>query len=160
MNIELIEFTVEYVEKLLCFINELARHQNLHSEVTVNSEILNDFLLNKKGNVNIYLIKESDSGVIIGYLVYFLNFSTFEGKHGIFVEDIYISPGYRNKGYGSEIFTFLAGIAKSNGYSRIEWCSLESNKSAIEFYKGIGARILKGRYVLRIDNAQINNLAR
>lgn len=160
MKIELIKCNKNHIDKLFYFINELAKHQNSQDEVKLDKKRLMHFFPNQHGNINVYLIKEKSTKAIIGYLVYFLNFSTFEWKHGIFVEDIYISPEYRSKGYGRDVFTLLARIAKENDYSRIEWCSVKTNKRAIDFYKSIGAKILHGKYLLRMDSRQIDDFAK
>jgi len=137
-NFDLIRVTDKEIPDLLSLIKGIAEFEKLLHEVTATEELLSKTLLDEKRNsTEAYLIKINEE--IIGYTLFFHNYSTFLGKKGIYIEDIYIIPEHRSKGYGKEVFKFIAKIAKDRDYGRIEWSVLNWNKPAINFYDGIGA---------------------
>jgi len=137
-NFDLIRVTDKEIPDLLSLIKGIAEFEKLLHEVTATEELLSKTLLDEKRNsTEAYLIKINEE--IIGYTLFFHNYSTFLGKKGIYIEDIYIIPEHRSKGYGKEVFKFIAKIAKDRDCGRIEWSVLNWNKPAINFYDGIGA---------------------
>lgn len=100
-----------------------------------------------------------DDGIEVGFALFFHNFSTFLGKAGIYLEDLYVKPEYRGKGYGKALIKKLASIAVERGCGRFEWWCLDWNKSSIDFYLSLGAEPMNGWTVFRISGSTLENLA-
>ncbi|KPI53472.1 GNAT family acetyltransferase [Clostridioides difficile] len=142
---------------ILNFIKELASYENLLDEVIATEEILNEWIfVKKKAEV---LIGEYDNEAI-GFALFFHNFSTFLGRAGIYLEDLYIKPEFRGKGYGKTFLKKLANIAIERGCGRLEWWCLDSNKPSIDFYLSMGAEPMEDWTVYRIAGDTLNNLAK
>jgi len=97
---------------------------------------------------------------VVGYALYFLNFSTWEGVHGIYLEDLYVRPDQRGSGLGRELLLELAGIAERNGYARVEWSVLDWNAPSIAFYESLGAAPMAGWTVYRLTGPALRAAAR
>lgn len=135
-NINLRKVTEDDVDLILEFIMEIAEYEKMSdSVIATREEIYESIFKRKEAEV---LIVEKDNKDI-GYVVYFFNYSTFIGRAGFYLEDIYIKPEYRGNGYGKEIFKYLTKIAYEKGCHRMEWSCLNWNKPSIEFYKNLGA---------------------
>ncbi|MBP1917782.1 GNAT family N-acetyltransferase [Youngiibacter multivorans] len=133
---------------ILEFIKELAEYENLSSEVVATPEILKEWLFVKeKAEV---IICEVD-GSPAGFALFFHNFSTFLGRAGIYLEDLYIRPEYRGSGFGKAFMRKLAGIAVERGCGRFEWSCLDWNRRSIDFYMSLGARPLSDWTGYRLD---------
>lgn len=142
---------------ILNFIKELASYENLLDEVVATEEILNEWLfVKKKAEV---LIGEYDNKAI-GFALFFHNFSTFLGRAGIYLEDLYVKPEFRGKGHGKAFLKKLASIAIERGCGRLEWWCLDWNKPSIDFYISMGAEPMKDWTVYRIAGDTLNNLAK
>ena len=100
-----------------------------------------------------------DGEVVVGYALYFLNFSTWEGVHGIYLEDLYVRPEQRGSGLGRELLTALAGIAVDRGYARVEWWVLDWNAPSIAFYESLGAVAMDGWTVFRLTGPALRTAA-
>jgi GNAT superfamily N-acetyltransferase len=100
-----------------------------------------------------------DQQVVVGYALYFLNFSTWEGVHGIYLEDLYVRPDRRGSGLGRALLTSLAGIANDRGYARVEWSVLDWNAPSIAFYRSLGAEPMDGWTVFRLDGPALRRAA-
>lgn len=98
-------------------------------------------------------------GKVIGYVSYFYNFSTFVGREGLYLEDIFIKPEFRGKGIGKELFKVLGKLAKENGCKRMEWTCLNWNKPSINFYKSLGAIAMDEWTTYRLRESEIDNLS-
>ena len=98
-------------------------------------------------------------GVVIGYAICMFNFSTFLGKQGLYLEDLYVAEKHRNQGVGSALLAAVARFAENKGCKRIEWCALTWNQNAIELYEKLGARKLEEFYYFRLENKHITSLA-
>lgn len=141
---------------ILTFIRELADYEKLLDYVVATEEILhNSIFLEKKAQVVIAELNETP----IGFALFFNNFSTFLGRPGLYLEDLYIKPEYRNRGYGKKLFEYLAHLAVENNWGRFEWWCLDWNKPSIEFYKKMGAVPMDEWTVYRIDGDNLKNLA-
>jgi GNAT superfamily N-acetyltransferase len=123
--------TKEDVFAILNLIKGIAEYEKLLHEVTATEEILYDSLFIKKAAE--VLLGEKD-GKIIGFALFFHNFSTFTGKRGLYLEDLYVLPEYRHQGYGKQFFSELKKIAKERNCGRMEWICLDWNAPAIKFY--------------------------
>lgn len=126
----------EDVSIVLSLIKELAAYEKMSDEVVATEALLSQWLFEKK--IAEVMLLESENR-IIGFALYFYNYSTFVGRGGIYLEDIYIQPAYRGRGYGKSVFYHLAKIAREQGLGRIEWSCLNWNTPSIEFYHSLGA---------------------
>ena len=137
------------VPLILTMIRELASYEGLLSEVTATEEILRKNLFERRMAEVVFPVLD---GREIGFALFFHNFSTFLGKPGLYIEDLYISPEYRGMGYGKALIDHLRSIAEERGCGRIEWWCLDENTDAIGFYvKGLKARAMSEWTVYRIE---------
>jgi len=152
-----IRFAEEEDTKLILdFIKELANYEKLLNEVVATEEILFDSLfVQKKAEV---IIGEYD-GKPVGFALFFHNFSTFLGKPGIYLEDLYIKPEMRGKGLGKIFLSYLGKLALERNCGRLEWWCIDWNEPSIEFYRGMGAKAMDEWTVYRVDNVALSNLA-
>jgi GNAT superfamily N-acetyltransferase len=104
------------------------------------------------------MVAEAD-GAVVGYALYFLNFSTWEGVHGIYLEDLYVQPEQRGSGLGKALLTALAEIAVSRGYARVEWWVLDWNQPSIDFYRRLGAIPMDEWTVFRLTGDALRQAA-
>ncbi|MDO9679745.1 MAG: GNAT family N-acetyltransferase [Bacteroidales bacterium] len=139
------------------FICDLADYEKLRHDVTATPEILHESIFVKKQAE--VLIAELD-GVPVGFALYFHNFSTFKGKACLYLEDIFIKPQYRGKGFGKAIFNRLAQIAVERGCDRFDWAVLDWNEPSINFYKSLGAFPMDDWTVFRLTGDALKNVAR
>ena len=128
--------SVEDCALILKFIKELAHYEKLEHEVTATEEILKEWIFEKK---KCEVLIASENNIEIGYALFFHNFSTFLGKAGIYLEDLYINPDYRGLGYGKKLLKEVAKIAVERGCERLDWQCLNWNKSSIDFYLSLNA---------------------
>jgi GNAT superfamily N-acetyltransferase len=133
---------------VLSFIRELAVYEKMIDEVVVTEDLLYDQLLVKKLSACVLAFEDN---VPVGFALYFFNFSTFLGKNGLYLEDLFVRPAFRGKGYGKKLLFHLADIAKQRNCGRMEWSVLNWNTPAIDFYKSIGAKPMDGWTVFRLD---------
>lgn len=146
----------EDTAKILFFIKELASYEKMIDEVVATEETLNEWLFEKNKAEVIFAAKD---GKEIGFALFFHNFSTFLGRSGIYLEDLYVMPEYRGKGYGKAILRELARIAIERGCGRLEWWCLDWNKPSIQFYVSLGAEPMKEWTVYRIAGNTLKKLA-
>jgi GNAT superfamily N-acetyltransferase len=146
------------VPLLFDLIQELASYEKLADKVAGSAETLRHSLFEQKA-AEALLIETAD-GEAVGYAIFFTNFSTFECKPGIWLEDVYVRPEHRRGGIGLAVMEHLARIAEQREYVRLEWCALEWNEPALDFYAGIGARRLDDWRMLRLERDGIARLAR
>jgi GNAT superfamily N-acetyltransferase len=133
---------------ILSFIKELAEYEKLSDQVKVTEELLKESLFSKNGFVEV-LIAEYD-GEPAGQALFFHNFSTFVGRPGIYLEDLYVRPKLRGKGIGKALLQSLINLAKERNCGRVEWAVLDWNKPSINFYKSIGARPMDEWIIFRL----------
>lgn len=158
MNFEIKPATLNDVPLILHFIKELAEYEKLLDEVTATEEILKESLFGEK----------SSAEVLIGYLdhqpvsiaIFFHNFSTFLGRPGIYLEDLFVRPSARGKGVGKKMLVHLAKLAKERQCGRLEWWVLDWNEPAIEFYKSLGAKPMDEWTVFRVTGPALEKLAK
>jgi GNAT superfamily N-acetyltransferase len=155
------KFTVRFAEEkdteaILAMVRELAAYEKLLDKVEANDTILRDSLFKRR--VAEAVIAEQQ-GKPVGYAVFFSNFSTFKGKAGLFVEDIYVKPELRRNGLGRQLLAFIARIAVERGCERLEWTCLDWNKPSISFYNSVGAKPLEKWIMFRLADADLRNLA-
>ena len=142
---------------ILMFIKELAEYERLAHEVEATEEILAETLFGERQYAEVVLAFLADKPV--GYALYFHSFSTFLGRPGVYLEDLYVRPSERGKGFGKALLAHLAAIAKERNCGRLEWAVLNWNEPAIGFYKSLGAEPLNSWTVFRVTGDSLNKLA-
>ena len=144
------------VQLILEFIRELAVYEKMLDQVVVTPDMLHTQLFVKETS---FCLLAFEDDMPVGFALYFFNFSTFVGKNGLYLEDLFIRPEYRAKGYGKKLLQYLIDIARQTDCGRMEWAVLDWNTPAIEFYKKLGAVSMDEWTVFRLDmmNLQENN---
>lgn len=137
-------------------IRQLAVYEKLEHEVVTDAEELAENIFDRKTAE--VLIAEEDKKPV-GFALYFYNFSTFVGKPGLYLEDLFVEPEYRGKGYGKKLLVELANIAREKNCGRMEWSVLDWNEPSIRFYKSLGAKPMEEWTVYRLTQTEIENLA-
>ena len=141
---------------ILNFIKELADYEHMLDQVVADEATLADQLFQKK---NAEVLFALENGREVGFALFFHNFSTFLGRSGLYLEDLYVRPDCRGKGYGKAILQKLASIAVERGCGRLEWWCLDWNKPRIDFYLSLGAEPISGWTVYRLTGDTLKNLA-
>ncbi len=149
--------TIEDVPLILTFIKELADYEKLLHEVVATEDTLRNTLFGASSCAEVVIGYYDD--MPISFALFFHNFSTFLGKSGIYLEDLYVKPAMRGNGFGKKMLAFLAQLAKERNCGRLEWWVLDWNEEAITFYKRIGAKPMDGWTVYRVDGDALENLA-
>ena len=148
---------VEDVPIILGLIRDLATYERAPHEVTATEEQLVDVLFGERPAAEVLLAFEGESPV--GFAVFFHNFSTWLGRPGLYLEDLFVKPENRGKGYGRALLVELAKIARERGCGRMEWAVLDWNESAIKFYRSLGAKPMDEWTVFRLTRHGIGSLA-
>ncbi len=141
---------------ILQFIRELADYEKMLDEVVADEQTLEEWIFDKQKAEVLFLLEE---GREVGFALFFHNFSTFLGRAGIYLEDVYVRPECRGKGYGKAILKKLAAIAAERGCGRLEWWCLDWNKPSIDFYLSLGAEAMSDWTVYRIAGDTLKKLA-
>ena len=141
---------------ILQFIKELANYEKMLDEVVADEATLEMWIFDKQKAEVIFALED---GKEIGFALFFHNFSTFLGRAGIYLEDLYVRPECRGKGYGKAILKKLAQIAVERGCGRLEWWCLDWNKPSIDFYVSLGAEPMSDWTVYRITGDTLTKLA-
>ncbi len=149
--------TEQDVPVLLEFIRELAQYERLTHLLSVTGAQLAPELFGESAHVEALL--GHCGGEPAAFAVYFHNFSTFLGRKGLYLEDLYVRPAYRRRGYGRAMLVELARIAHERGCGRFEWTVLDWNKPAIDFYRSLGADLLEDWRICRVTGAALQRLA-
>ena len=134
------EATVDDVDSLLELVHDLARYERSAGSVRMDAEQLRAALFGPAPTVFAHVAEED--GVVVGMAIWFLTFSTWTGRNGIHLEDLFVRPEARSSGVGRALLTELASIARRSGYGRVEWSVLDWNEPAIGFYRSLGAEPL------------------
>ena len=142
---------------VLEFIKAIAIYENMLDEVVNTEEMIKEIVFGK-GNAEVIFVLEGEKEV--GFALFFHNYSTFVGKAGIHLEDLFVLPEYRGKGYGKALFLEVARIAKERGCGRMEWTCLDWNRPSIDFYLSMGAIPMEEWTIYRLTSDQIDNLLR
>ena len=156
-NVAIRPATIGDVPIILELIRDLATYERAPHDVTATEEQLTDVLFGEKRAAEVLLAFEGDTP--IGFAVFFHNFSTWLGRPGLYLEDLFVRPEHRGKGYGRALLVYLAGIARDRGCGRMEWAVLDWNAPAIDFYKKLGAAPLEEWKIFRLTNDGIAKLA-
>lgn len=148
---------VEDVPIILQLIRDLATYERAPNDVTATEEQLVEVLFGSRPSAEVLLALEADTAV--GFAVFFHNFSTWLGRPGLYLEDLFVKPEMRGKGYGRALLVRLAKIARERGCGRMEWAVLDWNDPAIQFYRKLGAKPLDEWTVFRLTGEGIAKLA-
>lgn len=148
--------TEKDVPLILKFIKGIAEYEKMLDEVETTEELLHEYLFEKQRAEVIFAIVDN---VEVGFALFFHNFSTFVGKSGLYLEDIFVWPQYRGKGYGKAIFKQLVKIANERDCGRMEWVCLNWNQPSIDFYLSLNAKPLDEWTTYRLDKEGLKALA-
>ena len=140
---------------ILSFIKKLAEYEKLNHEVSATEEILDHSLFGESRHAE--CIIGYFGGEPVGFALFFHNFSTFKGKAGLYLEDIFVIPEMRGKGFGRKLFAYVAEIAVQRDCPRLEWSVLDWNKPAIDFYLDLGAVALNDWTTFRLSGKSLKN---
>ncbi len=144
------------VNTILGFIEKLAEYENMADDVVATPELLKEWIFEKK---KAEVILAVENGKEVGFALFFHNFSTFLGRAGIYLEDLFVLPEYRGNGYGKALLKKLASIAVERGCGRLEWCCLDWNKPSIDFYLSLGAKPLDDWTIYRMTGEGLKSFA-
>ena len=155
--LRIVPATRQDVPLIITLIKELAEYERLPHEVVATEEILEETLFGQRPAAEVLLAHAG--GEPAGYALYFHSFSTFLGRPGLYLEDIYVRPPLRGKGIGKQLLARLAQIAIERKCGRMEWAVLNWNEPSINFYKSLGARPMDEWTVYRLTSSQLQRLA-
>ncbi|MFO7340735.1 MAG: GNAT family N-acetyltransferase [Lysobacteraceae bacterium] len=145
------------VPAILELIRSLAEYERLAHEMVATAADLEAALFGPRPAAEVVLA-ECD-GQVAGFALFFVSFSTFLGRPGLYLEDLFVRPDFRGRGIGRRLMTRLAALAVERGYGRFEWSVLDWNRPAIDFYRSLGARPMDGWTVQRVDGEALRALA-
>lgn len=141
---------------ILQFIKELADYEKMLNEVVADEKTLEEWIFDKQKAEVIFAVEDDTE---VGFALFFHNFSTFLGRAGIYLEDLYVNPEFRRKGYGKALLKKLAQIAVERGCGRLEWWCLDRNTPSVDFYLSMEAEAMKDWTVYRIAGDTLTSLA-
>lgn len=147
----------EDTPKILRFIRALAEYEKLSGEVVATEALLEEWIFDKGKAEVIFAVED---GKELGFALFFHNFSTFLGRAGIYLEDLFVLPEYRGRGYGTALLKKLAALAVERGCGRLEWSCLDWNSPSIGFYKALGAVPMEEWTVFRVAGETLHTLAK
>ncbi|MFM1974694.1 MAG: hypothetical protein RL524_681 [Actinomycetota bacterium] len=150
--------TIADTDEILALIYELALYEKAPEEAKATREQIIDSFFCENPKVFCEIVEVD--GEIAGLAIWFLNYSTWQGKHGIYLEDLFIRPQFRGKGFGKALLKHLAAICEARGYGRFQWWVLDWNEPSIEFYKALGAVAMDEWTVYRVSEDALMKLAR
>ena len=144
------------IPALLELIRELARFEKLENEFEATAESLQRAFFGPQPAAGALLARVD--GAAAGYAIYFSTFSSFTGRAGIWLDDLYVRPQFRKRGLGRRLIGAVAKIGAERGCGRFEWMALDWNERALEFYRGLGARVMDDWVLLRLNAAELRRL--
>ena len=155
------QLTIRYAQKndipqILYFIRELATYEKMLDGVVATEDLLREWIFEKKKAEVIFAEENSE---LVGFALFFHNFSTFLGRAGIYLEDLFVKPEHRGKGIGKALLQRLAQIAVERGCGRLEWACLDWNKPSIDFYLSLGAAPMDQWTIYRLTGETLRRMA-
>lgn len=144
------------IEVICDLIRGLAEYERLSHAVTFESDRLREFLFGPRPYAEVLLAEEA--GQVVGFALYFHNFSTFVGKPGMYLEDLFVMPAHRGQGHGKALLLAVARLAVERGCGRMEWSVLDWNEPSIRFYKSLGAVPLEEWQIFRLTEESLSRL--
>jgi GNAT superfamily N-acetyltransferase len=156
------EVTIEHatevdVPEILVMIEGLAEYERMSDQVAATEESLRQSLFGDRPSAEVIFARVG--GERVGFAVFFHNYSTFLGRRGLYLEDLFVKPEFRGRGYGRTLLAYLARLALERGCGRMEWAVLDWNAPAIEFYRNLGAAPLEGWTVYRLGKDRFSSVA-
>ena len=145
------------VEAIDALIRELAEYERLSHQVIANQQQLRDALFSATPHVYCHVVEEEHT--IVGFALWFLTFSTFEGATGLYLEDLYVRESHRRQGIGASLLQRLAALCVERGYTRLQWWVLDWNEPSIEFYRSFGAVPMDEWTVYRVSGEALRKLS-
>lgn len=149
--------TIDDVPVIYTFIKGLAEYEKLAHEVVASEEILRQTLFGQRPYAEVVIAYYRQQPV--GFALFFHNFSTFLGRPGIYLEDLFVQPEFRSKGFGRKLLAYLARLTRERNCGRLEWSVLDWNEPAIRFYKSLGAKPMDEWTIFRVTGAALDNLS-
>ena len=150
--------TIADTDEILALIYELALYEKAPEEAKATREQIIESFFSESPKVFCEIVEVE--GEVAGLAIWFLNYSTWQGKHGIYLEDLFIRPQFRGKGFGKALLKHLAAICEDRGYGRFQWWVLDWNEPSIEFYKALGAVAMDEWTVYRVSEDALTRFAR
>jgi len=147
------------LDTIIELIHALAEYEREPEAVRLDREMLRGHLFGPRPYAEV-MLAETDAGQSAGFALFFHNFSTWEGRPGIYLEDLFVRPEFRGHGYGKALLGELARIAVERGCARLEWAVLDWNEPSIQFYRALGARPMDEWTTYRVDGEALRTLAR
>lgn len=141
---------------ILEFIHALADYEKMSDQVIADEKLLREWIFEKQKAEVLFAVED---GVEVGFALFFHNFSTFLGRAGIYLEDLFVKPEYRGRGHGKALIKELARIAVERGCGRLEWCCLDWNKPSIDFYISLGAEPMEEWTTYRLSGDRLKTVA-
>ena len=157
MSLRIVSARPEHSGLIYSLIRELAEYEKLLDEVEASEAGIASVLFAKDPRLFCEIAEWNGEGV--GFAAWFLNFSTFSGRHGIYLEDLFVRPAFRGKGIGKALLAYLAKKCIENGWSRLQWSVLDWNAPSIAFYKSLGAVLMDEWTVCRVNGPALAALA-
>src|SRR2546428_578415 len=155
-NFRIRQATERDLSIIISFIRQLAEYERMSDEAVLTEEILRESLFGPRPFAEVLLGYDGDQPV--AFAVFFHNFSTFLGRPGLYLEDLFVLPAQRGKGFGRAMLVELAGIARERNCGRFEWSVLDWNESAIGFYKKLGAVLMDEWTIMRVTGEALERL--
>ncbi len=156
-NLDIRPAVAGQAQLILDFIREIAEYEKLVHEVLADEKTIRDTLFGK--NRSAEAVIGYHRGKPVGYALFFYNFSSFIGRPGLYIEDIYVKPEHRRKGFGKAFLVYLARLARDKKCGRMEWAVLNWNEPSIKFYKKLGAVSMEEWRIFRLSEDALKNLA-
>ena len=157
MNPVIRNANIDDIDKIIYFIKELAVYEKMQDEGVTNKDLVKKWIFDLKIAEVLFVMEQNKE---VGFALFFHNYSTFVGKAGIYLEDLYVLPNYRHKGYGKALIKKLASICIERECGRFEWCCLNWNKPSIDFYLSLGAKPMDEWTTYRVDGKALISLAK
>jgi GNAT superfamily N-acetyltransferase len=157
-DFKIVSANEEDVALLLSFIRELAEYERLSDRVSATEDVLREELFGSRPGAEALI--GYDKGKPVGFAVFFHNFSTFVGRRGLYLEDLFVKPESRGKGIGRAMLAYLAKLAQERQCGRLEWAVLDWNEPAIKFYQSLGATPMDDWTTFRLSGDELERLAR
>ena len=157
MNTEFRFATEQDTALILHFIKALAEYEKMSDQVVADENMLREWIFEKKKAEVLFALED---GKEVGFALFFHNFSTFLGRAGIYLEDLFVFPEYRGKGHGKALIRALARITVERGCGRLEWCCLDWNRPSIDFYLSLGAKPMDEWTTYRLTGEKLTDFAK
>lgn len=157
MKIKILPATLSDLPDIMQFIKELAAYEKMLGEVSTTPQLLEKYLFSEQKCAEAIFLYEDE--LKVAFAIFFPNFSTFLARPGIYLEDLYVKPEHRKKGYGKKLLSYLAHLAVERNCGRLEWSVLNWNKPAIDFYESLGSKAQTEWTVHRMSGEQLKKLA-